>query len=282
MLTKNEKIKFVEEGRSILQKYSVIGVVPLANVPDRLVQSNRNKQRASVHFILGRKTLLTKILEGSEKTKPLVKELTGTSAIVLSNDDPFDVFQRFKSNYIKMAAKPNQIAPEDIEIQAGDTTIQPGQAVTELKQAGIDVQIKAGKVVIAKDKTIVKKGTNITAQVAKALKTLDIMPFSASLLPAVLLSGNMVFTKDILNIDPARTVSEIGHGFMQAFTLSMETGNVNSYNIIQFVQKAFRSARMLGIEARLYEPGVIDTLIQNAVAQASALNASVPQAQDQK
>ena len=39
----------------------------------------------------------------------------------------------------------------------------PGQAVTDLKTAGIDVQIQKGKVVISKDKVITKKGEVITA-----------------------------------------------------------------------------------------------------------------------
>ena len=67
----------------------------------------------------------------------------------------------------------------------------PGQAVTDLKAAGIDVQIQKGKVVIAKDKVITKKGEAITSSVAKALHTLDINPFSATLEPLLMLSGSM-------------------------------------------------------------------------------------------
>ena len=55
----------------------------------------------------------------------------------------------------------------------------PGQTVTELKAAGIDVQIQKGKVVIAKDKVLVKKGETISPGVAKALHTLEVYPFSA-------------------------------------------------------------------------------------------------------
>jgi large subunit ribosomal protein L10 len=276
MQSKSEKVKFVEEGKKALQSHSMVGVLPLDRIPDRLVQLSRNRQRGGVKLIMGRRTLLVKILESSEKTKPLVKELKGTSAILLSNSDPFEVYGSFKANSIRLAAKPNQVAPEDINIQAGDTTIQPGQAVTELKQAGIDVQIRAGKVVIAKDKVLVKSGATISSAVAKALKTLDIMPFTANLLPSVLMSGNMTFTRNILNIDPAKTAQDVALAFSQALTLSLERGIVNSYTVVRLLQRGVRSARALGIEAKVYEPGIIDTLIENAVRQAGALNRSLP------
>ena len=59
----------------------------------------------------------------------------------------------------------------------------PGQTVTELKTAGIDVQIQKGKVVIAKDKMLVKKGEQMTPKVAKALHSSKYIPFNAVVEP---------------------------------------------------------------------------------------------------
>ena len=47
---------------------------------------------------MGRKTLLEKILEGSANAKKLAAALAGTCAIILSNEDPFELFKEFKSN----------------------------------------------------------------------------------------------------------------------------------------------------------------------------------------
>ena len=88
----------------------------------------------------------------------------------------------------RLAAKPGQVSPEDVSVTAGETGIQPGQTVTDLKSAGIDVQIQKGKVVIAKDKVLVKKGEVISAKIAKALHILDILPFKAVIEPSSLLS----------------------------------------------------------------------------------------------
>ncbi len=79
MLTKSQKQDFVEAGKSQAQKYSTIGVLPLSGIPDRLLQSTRNRLKGDVTFILGRKTLLKRILESNERTKRLVEELGATS-----------------------------------------------------------------------------------------------------------------------------------------------------------------------------------------------------------
>ncbi|MGI0134967.1 MAG: 50S ribosomal protein L10, partial [Candidatus Micrarchaeaceae archaeon] len=113
-LTKDQKKKFVEQHRKELQKYTMIGIVPLNSIPDRLYQSTKNRMKPKAKFIMGRKTLLTKILEGSEKTKPLIKELQNTSVILLSNEDPFTLYKEFTSNVIRLSAKPGQTAPDDV------------------------------------------------------------------------------------------------------------------------------------------------------------------------
>lgn len=276
-LTKDQKKKFVEEHRKELQKYSLVGIIPLSKIPDRLLQSTKFRLKPNVKFVMGRKTLLTKVLEGSEKTKPLINELQDTSAIILSNEDPFELYGMFKSNVIKLAAKPNQAAPVDVHIEAGETSIQPGQAVTDLKTAGIDVQIQKGKVVIAKDKIIVKKGDLITTAVSKALHTLDIKPFSAVIEPSVLFSGNMMFRKNVLGITQEQTVSDIAKAFNSALTLSIEAKILNQYTVARLITQAYNTAMYVGIEAKLYDSGIIEKLLAEAYMKAAALNNLKPE-----
>jgi large subunit ribosomal protein L10 len=170
-----------------------------------------------------------------------------------------------------MEAKPNQIAPDDVEIKAGETSMQPGQAVTDLKAAGIDVQIQKGKVVIAKDKVIVKKGESIKLPVAKALHMLGIKPFTATIVPHVILNGKILFNNDVLSITQERTVSELAKAFKAALSISFEVGIVNQYTVSTLIAKAYNNAIALGTGANIYAPGIADKLIAKALAQASAL-----------
>ncbi len=275
MLTKEQKIKFVEEHTKLLDKYSVVGIVPLSNIPDRLLQKSKNQMRSDVKFILGRRTLLTKILESKKELKPLIQEMSATSAIILSNGDPFEIYNNFKANTLKLAAKPNQIASDDIEIKSGETSIQPGQAVTELKQAGIDVKIDKGKVVISKDKVLVAKGAVIATNVAKALRTLGVMPFTAYILPSVITDKKLMFKREVLSIDAASSLQDLMQGFNKALALSLSSKIINKYTISHFISEAYTQAEYLGITSKVYDTGIADKLIANAASHAAALDGAV-------
>ncbi len=271
MLTKDQKKRFVEDGIKAVKAAKVIGIVPLNSIPDRLLQKSRNAMRSDVRFITGRKSLLTRILEGDAKAKTLTGELTGTSAIILSDGNPFDIYSKFKAGTIKLAAKPKQLAPEDINIAEGETTLQPGQAVTELKAAGIDVKIDKGKVVISKAKVLVKKGETISVPVAKALHTLDVLPFHATIAPSAVLAGGTLFRGEVLDISSERTAEEIAKAFGAALHLSLEVGIVNRYTVVKLITKAYTNAMALGIESKAYDSGIVERLIAGAAATAHAL-----------
>lgn len=272
MLTKTQKASFVEEHKKLLDSYKVIGVVQLSSIPDRLLQSTKNRMRHDVRFIMGRKSMLVRILESSEKTKNLASELSGTSAIILSNDDPFELYGKFKSNSLRLAAKPGQVAPEDVNVQAGETGIQPGQTVTDLKSAGVDVQIQKGKVVIAKDKVLVKKGDTISSKVAKALHTLDILPFNAVIEPTVLFADNMLFSRAVLGINKESTTNGIAMCFRNALGLCFEANIINAYTIEKFITKAYNNAMHVGLEAKALDSGIVELLLSNAAMHAAALD----------
>jgi large subunit ribosomal protein L10 len=281
MLTKTQKVNFVEEHKKLLKTYKVIGIVQLRGIPDRLLQSTKNQLRAKTKFIIGRKTLLKKILDSSEQTKKLSDELTDTSAILLSNEDPFELYGKFKANTIRLAAKPGQISPDDVSVNAGETGIQPGQTVTDLKSAGIDVQIQKGKVVISKDKVVVKKGEVISGTLAKALHTLDILPFSATIEPSSLISDGMLFSRKVLGINRETTTTQLMVCFNNALGLCFKANIINAYTINNLLTKGYRNAMHLGVEAKVLDSGIIDILLANAATHAAAINsklATQPQA----
>jgi len=255
-----------------LKSYKTIGIMPVGSVPDKLLQLSKNRMRGNIKVIMGRKTLLTMILESDDRSKGLVKYIEGTSAIVLSNKDPFELYGEFRSNSLRLAAKPNQKAPAEILISSGETTLQPGQAVTELKQAGIDVQIQKGKVVIGKEK-IIKEGDVITTGLAKALHTLGIKPIMASITPSIIFYEGTLFTHKALSITAESLSKDIAKALGEAIAISFAANIVNSYTVKSMVLKAYSSAVHLGVEYKLYDKGIVEKLLGSAALQAASLNA---------
>ncbi len=270
MLTKSEKQRFVKDGMAALRSCKSVAIIQLDGTPDRLLQLSKNRLRGEAQFILGRKSLLGRILEGNSSTKELSKCLGGTCAIVLTDIGPFELAARLRENVLKLSAKPNQAAPVDITIPSQETTLQPGQAVTELKQAGIDVQIQKGKVVIAKDKTI-KQGEVVTTGMAKALHSLNITPFTAKIEPYAVFYGGMVFNSRALSITSESVAADIARAFASALRLSFESNIVNQYTISSIVEKAYMNAVCLGVQQKLYDRGIIEKLIERAVLEAKGV-----------
>ena len=97
-LQRIEKRKFVEDGKKAAQELQGRRHSPAVRAYlTGLLQSTKNRLKDETRFILGRKTLLKKILEGSDKTKSIADKLEATIAIILSNDDPFELYGKFKA-----------------------------------------------------------------------------------------------------------------------------------------------------------------------------------------
>ena len=275
MMLKAEKIEYVNKLKEELKKHKTVGIMSLDSVPDALVQRVRNKMKPGVKFLVMRRSLALKALESDPRLAKLSEYTDRNFAILLSDKDPSELNEIISSNKMKLIAKPNQISPEDISIESGDTSIAPGQAVTDLKAAGIDVAIQKGKVVISKSKVLVKKGEKISTAVSKALKMMDVMPFEAGTRLKAVVYENLLFDEKALGVDVAFVTKELASNFLQANLLATEIGLVTKYNAGAFIRKAYLSAMGLGLEAEIYEPGITDMLIAKAVREALSLNGLV-------
>ncbi len=274
-MLKKEKVEFVKKAREELKHYKTIAVMPIESIPDRLTQRIRNGLRPDGRMIIARKNLIMRILEGNNDFKMLEPFIKGNIALVLSNEDPVELYHKVSASPLKLGAKPNQISPSDINIEAGETSIAPGQAVTDLKSAGIDVKIDKGKVVISKSKVLVAKGAKITTPIAKALKMLDIMPFEANGRLDSATSEGLLFREQVLKINKDYITNELASNFSRANALTMAIGFVTPYNAAIFIGKAANQAMFLGVEAKIYEKEVIEKLLGIASSQASGINSLV-------
>ncbi|MDE1851266.1 MAG: 50S ribosomal protein L10 [Candidatus Micrarchaeota archaeon] len=271
MMLKAQKVEFVKRLKKEAKESKTIGIMPIDAVPDRLVQRLRNELKPKVRFMVARKSLIMRTLEGDERLAQLKEYTDGNFALMFTDMGPTELNAIVKRNRMKLGAKPNQISPDDIRIEGGETTIPPGQAVTDLKSAGIDVKIDKGKVVISKSKVLVTKGAKISTAVAKALKMLDIMPFETGTSLRVVLNDNLLFTSKALGIDVVFVTNEITRSFGEANALSLSIGFVTPYNADMLIRKGYLSALGLGLTAKIYEPGITDKLLANAVREALSI-----------
>ncbi len=266
----------VEEIKKNAKKFALIGLVDMYGIPAQQVQQIRRNLRGNAVIKVTRNTLIKHAFEDiGGDVKGLSQYISGHSAIIFTNDNPFKLFKQLEKTKTKMAAKAGEKAPEDIVIEKGPTSFKPGPIVGELQQAGIPAAIEGGKVKIRETKTVVKKGGVISPKLAAVLAKLDIKPMDVGLALQVAYHEGGIFEPSVLAVDETVILAQIQLAATQAFNLSVNESIPTKDTMEAILTKAVREARGLAVEAAIYEKDVIDAIIGKAHAESQAINGLV-------
>jgi large subunit ribosomal protein L10 len=266
----------VAEITKFAKQYTLIGLVDMYGIPAQQVQQIRRNLRGTAVIKVTRNTLIRHALEEiGGKTKGIEKYISGHSAMIFTNDNPFKLFKQLEKTKTKMAAKAGETAPEDIIVEKGPTSFKPGPIVGELQQAGIPAAIEAGKVKIRETKTIVKKGAVISAKVATVLMKLDIKPMDVGLALQVAFHDGSIYEPAVLSVDETKLLAQIQLAGQQAFNLSVNAAIPTKETMVPIIAKAVRDARGLAVEAAIYEKDVVDAIIGKAQRESQAIKTLV-------
>ncbi len=258
------------------KEYKLIGLVDMYGIPAQQVQQIRRNLRGTAVIKVTRNTLIRHAFDeiGGE-IKNLSQYISGHSAIIFTNENPFKLFRQLEKTKTKMAAKPGEKAPEDIVVQGGPTSFKPGPIVGELQQAGIPAAIEGGKVKIRETKTVVKKGGVIPAKLAAILVKLDIKPMDVGVALQAAYYENSIYEPSVLAVDETVILGQIALAARQAEALSIESAFLTTDTAAAVLTKAVRDARGLAVEAAIYEKDVVDAIIGKAYRQGQALQSLV-------
>ncbi len=266
------KQRVVQEVKEMVSGSKVVGIVSLLNLPSAQFQEIKKKLRGSATIKVSRSRLLKMGLEqAGEEYKVLEKYIEGPCAIIVSEKDPFELYQVIKKNRTKAYAKPGMIAEDDIIVEAGDTGIPAGPALGELKAAGLPVKLDQGKIAVLKDTVFVKKGEIVTPEKAAILAKLDIKPMEIGLKIKALYADGIVYEPSVLDIDTEKVFNDFITAHSQAVNLSVNAGIINKYSIQPLLTKAVSEARALALEANVYTKETIKDIIIKAHRAAEAL-----------
>lgn len=270
------KKREVDEIKADAGKYSLVGLVDMYGIPASQLQQIRRNLKSTAKIKMTRNTLIRHAFDDmGGPLSELAGHLSGHSALIFTNENPFRLYKTLEKTKTKMAAKPGETAPEDIVVEKGPTSFKPGPIVGELQQAGIPAAIEAGKVKIRETKTVVKKGATISPKLADVLAKLDIKPMDVGLILQAALYEGDVYEPSVLAIDEDLIYSQMTLAASQAFNLSVNAVVFTKDTAIPLVEKAAREARGLAIEADVYAKDVIDAIIGKAYRESYALQSMV-------
>jgi large subunit ribosomal protein L10 len=263
-----------------ISKSKVVGIINVHGVPAPAFQTMRTNLRGKAEITMLKNTLLKIALQQAGKDKKgldkLVASVDGQCAVVTSELNPFRLFRQLDSTKTKMPARGGEVAPDDIEIKAGETPFKPGPVVGELQKAGLPAAIEQGKVVIKKDKLLVKKGDKIPREVALVLSKLEIYPLTVGLDLSAAFEDGMIYKKDVLAVDDAMVLGQVKSAAAGAMNLAVFISYPTRQSIRPMLANAHYKALNFAVNAKIANKVTIKLMLAKANAQMLSLASKVP------
>ena len=267
---KKEKVAELED---LTNSHEIIGIVNLADIPAKQLQTMRKSLGDNAILKMSRKNFIKIALENSDKEEDegLADYLEGQPAMVFTKMNPFKLFKILEDSKTEAPAKAGSIAPADIVVPAGDTSFPPGPILGELQQVGIPAKIDKGSIVVTDDAKIVDEGEEIPKAVADILTKLEIHPMEVGIDLLAVCEGDTIYTADVLAIDEEETIQTLANAYQSAINLSVYAGILNSESAPLLIQKAARDALNLAINANILTSETTDKILSKAYAQMLAV-----------
>lgn len=267
---KKEKVAELED---LTNSHEIIGIVNLADIPAKQLQTMRKSLGDNAILKMSRKNFIKIALENSDKeeVEGLADYLEGQPAMVFTKMNPFKLFKILEDSKTEAPAKAGSIAPADIVVPAGYTSFPPGPILGELQQVGIPAKIDKGSIVVTDDAKIVDEGEEIPKAVADILTKLEIHPMEVGIDLLAVCEGDTIYTADVLAIDEEETIQTLANAYQSAINLSVYAGILNSESAPLLIQKAARDALNLAINANILTSETTDKILSKAYAQMLAV-----------
>ena len=288
--------------KDLTSSCKTIGIAKIRGLGAKQLQRIRKEFRDKARLKVSRNSLIS-ISLGESGMKDMVDFIDDQMALIFTDLDAFELYTVMEEGKMPAPIKAGAVAPLDIIIEDGPTSLKPGPIVGELQNLGIPAGIESGKVVIKQRKVAVGEGERVSPALAEMLARLEIHPIKEGLdLCAVYdHEAQVLFTPDVLHIDLSKYFSDVKEGAKAAFSLAshikydyptrytigdliseasvksqalaLNIAYPTSVTIKPLIQKAYSDARNLSINACIYERETMDYLLAKACSQARSLAA---------
>jgi len=266
------KIDEIEDIKTKIREYPVIGLVGIHGLPSKQLQKMRSNIRGTVFIKVCKNTLIRRALEESaDEIKPLERYIDQEMGLVFSKENSFKLYKLLESSKTPAPIKAGMEAPVDIIVEKGPTAFPPGPIVGELQTAGIPARIEGGKVVIRERKVVAKQGEVVSQKLAAMLNRLEIFPLELGLEVKATFEDGILLDASNLAIDEAQYSRNFISAVQQAFNLSVNVAYPTKTTITALLVKAVSESRNLAVNAVIYEPEIMDLLLSKGQIQMLAL-----------
>src|SRR3989344_4662988 len=240
----------------LFNEYPVAGIIDMQNLPALQFMKIRKQLKDKMYTKVTKRRLIIKAIDQLKDKKNIVnlkQYLGGMPSLIFTKEDPFILQKQISKNKSNVAAKPGQIAPDDIKIDAGPTPFTPGPVIGELGKLGLKTEVKEGKIHLKEAKVLVKAGAAISPAVADLLTKLGIEPMTIglNLVAAYENKTGEILDKKVLSVDEKEYVDNLKQIALWAINLAAFIEYPDAEILKMVIKKAYLSGMSVAEKAKL-------------------------------
>jgi len=250
------KEKFVAKFKAAVAEYKNILVVGVDNVGSNQMQKVRLALRGQAIVVMGKNTLIRKIMrdliDGEKLTKleALLPIVVGNMGFVFTNGNLAEIRKMILTNKVPASAKSGTLAPADVYIPPGPTGLDPGQ--TNFFQAlNIGTKIVKGAIEIVNEVHLIKKGEKVSLSHVAMLDKMNIRPFFYGFKVTDVYEDGTVYSADILDMDQNALLGKFFSGVKKIAAISLAIGYPTAASVSHSINNAFKNLLSISLATEI-------------------------------
>lgn len=234
------KLKLVQEIASRIKSHRTLLIASTKGLPSSQFHEIKKNLRGKAEVKVAKKNLVLRAIDEvkSAALDSLKPQIGANIALFFSNEEPFALSGILADNQSPTKAKAGDIAPEDINVEPGPTSLVPGPAISELSAVGLKVVVEGGKLAVKLPHTIVKQGEVIKDNVAGVMAKLNITPMKVGFEPIAAYdkTEDKVYTG--IKIDKKGVLEELRLAIGKAFGFAVNLAYPSHETVKYLIAKA--------------------------------------------
>jgi large subunit ribosomal protein LP0 len=224
---KEKKAAYMEHFVSTFEKHTRALVVSCDNIGSAHMHKIRKQLRGKAIIVMGKNTLMRKAIRNNSERNPkwaaILPNIIGNVGLVFTEGDLSEVRDVLTSSRVPAAAKVGIIAPQDVFIPKGQTSLEPTKT-SFLQALNIASKINKGTIEITNDVHLIKVGDKVGPSEAQLLQMLDIRPFTYGLSVQGVYDNGATYGPEVLDLKDSDIIALFAAGVANVASLSLGTG----------------------------------------------------------
>jgi len=234
------KLRTVKELADKIKKSKTVLVASTKGLPSSQFHEIKKNLRGKADIRVAKKSSVIRAINAAAKPglDSLKEKITSDIALFFSDLDTFELSGLLTENQSPSKARGGDIAPEDINVEPGPTSLIPGPAISELSSVGLKVAVEGGKLAIKLPVTVVRKGAVIKDNVASVLAKLDILPMKVGFEPIAAYDSVNEKVYVGIKIDKKAMLEQLRYDIGKALGFARAIGYITKDTLSYFFGKA--------------------------------------------